>query len=73
MSPPFKLASVEQQGARRVALVVEDRWVDLAAAVRIFCDEFKYQGIYLIEQGVPAGPDPYANIQEIRDFMLEHI
>ncbi len=46
---------------------------DLAAAVRIVRDEFKYQGIYLIEQGVPAGPDPYANIQEIRDFMLEHI
>jgi hypothetical protein len=46
---------------------------DLAAAVRIVRDEFKYQGIYLIEAGVPAGPDPYANIQEIRDFMLGQI
>lgn len=43
---------------------------DLAAAVRIVRDEFKYRGIYLIEQGIPTGPDPYANIQEIRDFML---
>ena len=46
---------------------------DLAAAVRIVRDEFKYRGIYLIEQGVPAGPDPYANIQEIRDFMLANL
>ena len=43
---------------------------DLAAAVRIVRDDFKYRGIYLIEQGIPTGPDPYANIQEIRDFML---
>jgi 2-keto-4-pentenoate hydratase/2-oxohepta-3-ene-1,7-dioic acid hydratase in catechol pathway len=34
MSPPFKLASVEQQGAQRAALIVEDQWVDLAAALR---------------------------------------
>jgi sugar phosphate isomerase/epimerase len=46
---------------------------DLAAAVRIVRDEFAYRGIYLIEAGVPAGPDPYASIQEIRDFMLEHV
>jgi hypothetical protein len=46
---------------------------DLAAAIRIIRDEFKYQGIYLIEAGIPAGPDPYANIQEIRDFMLANM
>jgi hypothetical protein len=46
---------------------------DLAAALRIIRDEFAYQGIYMIEAGIPAGPDPYANIQEIRDYMLEHM
>jgi hypothetical protein len=46
---------------------------DLVAAVRIIRDEFKYTGIYSIEAGIPAGPDPYANIQEIRDVMLANI
>jgi hypothetical protein len=46
---------------------------DLLEAVRIIRDEFKYTGIYSIEDGIPAGPDPYANIQEIRDVMLANI
>jgi hypothetical protein len=46
---------------------------DLAAALAIIRDEFKYRGIYSIEAGIPAGPDPYANIQEIRDFALAHV
>jgi hypothetical protein len=46
---------------------------DLPAALAIIRDEFKYRGIYSIEAGVPAGPDPYANIQEIRDLVLAHL
>ena len=46
---------------------------DLAAALAIIRDEFKYRGLYSIEAGIPAGPDPYANIQEIRDVVLGHI
>ena len=46
---------------------------DLSAALKIMREEFKYQGIYLVEAGIPAGPDPYANIQEVRDYVLEHM
>ena len=46
---------------------------DLPAAIRILRDEFKYTGIYLIEQGVPAGPDPYASILAVREVVLEHM
>jgi hypothetical protein len=46
---------------------------DLPAALKIMRDEIKYQGIYLVEQGVPAGPDPYANIQAVRDVVLEYM
>jgi hypothetical protein len=46
---------------------------DLPTALRMMRDEFKYTGIYLIEQGIPAGPDPYASIQEVLDVVLEHM
>jgi hypothetical protein len=46
---------------------------DLPTALKIMRDEIKYQGIYLVEQGVPAGPDPYANIQAVRDVVLEYM
>ncbi len=46
---------------------------DLPAALKIMRDEIKYQGIYLVEQGIPASPDPYANIQEVRDVVLEYM
>ena len=35
---------------------------DLPTALKMMREEFKYQGIYLIEQGIPTGPDPYARI-----------
>lgn len=44
---------------------------DLPAALRIMRDEIKYQGIYLIEAGIPAGPDPYQNIADVRAVVLE--
>jgi 2,4-diketo-3-deoxy-L-fuconate hydrolase len=34
MATPFRLATVEQRGARRAALLVDDTWVDLAAAAQ---------------------------------------
>ena len=34
MATPFRLATVEQRGARRAALLVEDTWVDIAAAAQ---------------------------------------
>jgi hypothetical protein len=46
---------------------------DLPAALKIMREEIKYQGIYLVEQGIPAGPDPYVNIQEVRDVVLEYM
>ena len=46
---------------------------DLPTALRMMREEFKYQGIYLIERGIPAGPDPYADIQAVRDVVLEHM
>lgn len=46
---------------------------DLSLALKILRDEFTYQGIYLIEQGQPPGPDPYTSIQEVRDYVLEHM
>jgi hypothetical protein len=46
---------------------------DLPTALRMMRDEFKYRGIYSIESGIPAGPDPYANIQEIREVVLAHM
>lgn len=46
---------------------------DLPTALRMMREEFHYQGIYLIEQGIPAGPDPYASIQAVRDVVLEYM
>jgi Xylose isomerase-like TIM barrel len=46
---------------------------DLPTALRMMREEFKYQGIYLVERGIPAGPDPYADIQAVRDVVLEHM
>ena len=46
---------------------------DLPAALKILRDEFKYSGIYLIEQGVPAGPDPYQNILDVREVVLANM
>lgn len=46
---------------------------DLPTALRMMREEFKYTGIYSIEQGVPAGPDPYASIDEVRAVVLEHM
>jgi hypothetical protein len=46
---------------------------DLPTALRMMREEFKYTGIYLIEQGIPAGPDPYASIQEVLGVVLENM
>jgi hypothetical protein len=46
---------------------------DLPAALRILREEFKYKGLYLIEQGIPPGPDPYSSIQAVYDVVLEHM
>jgi hypothetical protein len=46
---------------------------DLPAALRILREEFKYKGIYLIEAGIPPGPDPYSSIQAVYDVVLEHM
>ena len=46
---------------------------DLSAALKILREEFHYQGIYLVEQGIPAAADPYTSIQEVRDYVLEHM
>jgi hypothetical protein len=46
---------------------------DLPTALKMMREEFKYQGIYLIEQGIPAGPDPYASIQEVYDVVIEYM
>jgi len=46
---------------------------DLPTALRMMREEFKYTGLYLIEQGIPAGPDPYANIDEVRQVVLENM
>ncbi|MCC7009828.1 MAG: TIM barrel protein [Acidobacteria bacterium] len=46
---------------------------DLPIALRMMREEFKYTGIYSIEQGIPAGPDPYASIDEVRGVVLEHM
>lgn len=46
---------------------------DLPAALKIMRDEIKYQGIYLIEAGIPAGPDPFQAIADVRAVVLEHM
>ena len=46
---------------------------DLPAALKILRDELKYTGIYLIEQGIPAGPDPYQNILDVREVVLANM
>ncbi len=46
---------------------------DLPTALRMMREEFKYQGIYLIERGIPAGPDVYADIEQVRDVVIEHM
>ena len=46
---------------------------DLSAALKILREEFKYQGIYLVEQGQPPAADPYTSIQQVRDYVLEHM
>jgi hypothetical protein len=46
---------------------------DLPVALKIMRDEFKYAGIYLIEQGIPAGPDPYENILAVREVVLANM
>jgi hypothetical protein len=46
---------------------------DLPAALKIIREEFQYKGLFSIEQGIPAGPDPYANIQAVREVLLENL
>jgi hypothetical protein len=46
---------------------------DLPAALKIIREEFKYKGIYQVEAQVPAGPDPYANLQATYDVVVANI
>ena len=46
---------------------------DLPTALRMMREEFKYQGIYLIERGIPSSPDPYADIQAVLDVVLANM
>ena len=46
---------------------------DLPTALKMMREEFKYKGIYSIENGIPAGPDPYVNIQEVREVVLANM
>jgi hypothetical protein len=46
---------------------------DLPTALRMMREEFKYTGLYLVEQGIPTGPDPYQNILDVRQVVLENM
>jgi hypothetical protein len=46
---------------------------DLPAALKLIRDEFHYKGLFSIEAGIPAGPDPYANIQAVREVVLQNM
>ena len=46
---------------------------DLPTALKMMREEFKYKGIYLIEQGIPPGPDPYSSIQAVYEVVLANM
>lgn len=46
---------------------------DLPTALKMMREEFKYKGLYLIEQGIPPGPDPYSSIQAVYEVVLANM